>query len=157
MTSDPVVCLDVVGYLFIVGGLIVGWRALKDWKRYRSSHNWIPIPGVISESYINSRVSPDDGETTYIHVITYMYQLVGNSYQGSRVSFGSEEVSYGSEKKAACLVARYPAGSQQTVYYDPDDPSQSVLEQKYNTNNAIMFLILVILGAAMIYVQYNLV
>jgi len=34
--------------------------------------------------------------------------------------------------KQQAIVEQYPAGSQVTVYYDPDDPEQAVLEKRVN-------------------------
>jgi hypothetical protein len=36
------------------------------------------------------------------------------------------------KQKQQSIVEQYPAGSQVTVYYDPDEPEQAVLEKRVN-------------------------
>jgi hypothetical protein len=147
-------CFGAVGVILFLVGLKTGWDALKDWRRYRKSDNWIPITGLITTSYVNMVPSLDESPSQHYPVIKYTYQLMGKSYEGSRVSFGSEKKSYEKSKKAERVVARHLAGSQPTVYYDPDDPSQSVLERKYDPYKAILGLIFGLCGAWMLYLVY---
>jgi hypothetical protein len=143
-------CLGPVGALIVLIGLYFGWRALKDWMRYRSSGNWIPITAQVTKSFVDTTVDSDSGNTTYTPIITYTYLLVGKSYQGDLISFGSKGQGMKS-KKAEALVVCYPVDSQPVIYYNPDDPSQSVLERKYNRAGALTCLGFLLFGAAMLY------
>lgn len=149
------VCLDVVGVLFVLIGLGLIGKAVKDWRRYRKSENWIPIAALITTSYVDESVGSGEDPATYTPIIRYAYEFMGKNYEGSRVSFGSEEKSYEKRKKAEKVVARHPAGSQPTIYYNPDDPAQSVLERKFDPYQAIWGLIVGLIGAGLIYAQYH--
>jgi hypothetical protein len=152
---DSYYCLGPLGVLLVLFGLYVGFGAIKAWRQYRLSKNWIPITGKVIRSEVESTIDLDGGGGTYTPIVAYTYQLVGKSYEGSRISFGSDGSGSGKLKKPAGVVARYPLGSQQTVYYDPNDPSQSVLERKWDLNGVIFFLILELIGAGLIYLEYQ--
>ena len=149
-------CLGPVGFIFVLGGAYIGFRVIKAWKLFRSSENWVPIVGLVTKSEVEYLASTGaDDSDTYTPIITYTYQLMGNSYEGNRIEFGSEGVRFGKRKKAEVVIARHPLGSQPTVYYDPEDPAQSVLERKWNSTNTILFLILELIGAVLIYLDFQ--
>ena len=54
------------------------------------------------------------------------------------------------EKSRRCRMS-----SQPTVYYASDDPSQSVLQRKGDINGVIIFLILELICAGLIYFDYQ--
>jgi hypothetical protein len=55
-------------------------------------------------------------------LVFYAYQVNGQVFQGQRVRAA------GTPRNTSSTIARYPAGASVTVYYDPDDPSNSALE-----------------------------
>ena len=74
-------------------------------------------------------------------VVQYSYQVGGRSYQGSRIAPGPEVGGTGAGK----IIERYPVNSQVTVYYNPQNPSDAVLETKA-PSQWIMWLVLVIIN-----------
>jgi hypothetical protein len=147
-------CFGLVGVILFLMGLKTGWGALKDWRQYRESEGWIPVVGLVTASNVNELPGDENSTSTYEPIITYTYQVMGKSYEGSQISFGSKGVTYGSHKKAEKVVARYPAGSQPAIHYDPADPSLAVLERKFNTANTIFGSIVLLVGAWMLYLVY---
>lgn len=61
--------------------------------------------------------------------VIYSFGADGQIYGGDRVAFGANAAS-----TLAGLISgaadRYPAGSEVTVYYNPDNPAESVLERR---------------------------
>lgn len=151
--NDNLVCLGGVGIIFLLVGLFVTLRAIKDWRRYRDSESWAAVPGQITTSNVTSHRSSKGG-TTYGIFITYTYQVMGQSYQGNQFSFGSEGTRYGTRSKAEAMLSNYQIGSQATVYYDPNDPKQAVLEQKYDSTSAILGVIFGAIGIGMVIYSY---
>ena len=76
-------------------------------------------------STIDLRSSSESGTTEY-PVVQYSYQVGGQAYQGMKIAPGPEVGGTGARK----VVARYPAGAQVMVFYDPQNPSDAVLEKK---------------------------
>jgi hypothetical protein len=56
--------------------------------------------------------------------IEYSYEVNGRSFHGSRYRFGDMSFVDGS---ADSIVATYPAGAEVAVFYDPNDPAESLL------------------------------
>lgn len=90
---------------------------------------------------VSSRVVVDsDGEgTSYQPAITYRYTVQRQERTSSGV--GATWLSSGSQE-ARRVVARYPAGSRVTVYYNPRDPNHSVLRPGLNWGHAMAALFL---------------
>ncbi|MCU0713749.1 MAG: DUF3592 domain-containing protein [Pirellula sp.] len=78
---------------------------------------------VSTDCLIDTHDQPknEDGEPIQL-VLKYSYRVGNRTFSGRRYYFGS---------KNECnpeLLIRYPAGSRQTVFYDPKYPSRSSLQ-----------------------------
>jgi len=103
---------------------------------------WPSTMGTVLMSTIESR-SSDDGYTDY-PVVQYSYNINGQMYQGMKLAPGPEMGGSGARK----VVARYPAGAQVMVFYNPQNPSDAVLERKAPAQ-WLMWLILVIFDCSL--------
>lgn len=120
----------LAGLLF--GGMFFGMGVLFCWLmgvnpllQALGSKDWVEISCVIDSSEVESHRSSDG--TTYSVAIRYTYQVEGRDYQSDRYNFSTASSSGHSGK--AAVVARYPVGSEQICWVDPDDPSQAVLSR----------------------------
>lgn len=106
-------------------GLVLIYFGLRDILQAQTSTRWLPAPGIIVSSDLGVE---DDGEgnTLYRADIQYTYELNGHEFQGDRVFFGAMSTS--ERRQVFDLLLKYPKGTAVSVYYDPADPSQSVLE-----------------------------
>lgn len=115
-------CLFAFFLVFFLAGLAALWVTLV-WPLHRSilAQSWIPVPCTILSSDV---VTEGDGDTYRVKIV-YTYDVAGRRYQSDRYHFFSASSS-GHAGKAA-VVAKYPPGSKQSCFVDPDDPSQAVL------------------------------
>jgi hypothetical protein len=60
--------------------------------------------------------------------VAYRYRVGSREFSGSRLSFAN--LRSGSFKPAAAIVARYPAGKNVMVHYDPARPHRAVLDTR---------------------------
>ena len=141
-------CLGGFGVIFILVSLLAATTAIKDWRRYRESDNWIPTTAQIVSGNIFARRGSKS--TTYVLDIKYVYKVLEQSYENNQFSFGSEGTGYDTQKKAEGILAKYPVGSQVTIYYEPNNPQQAVLERKYDSTGAILAVIVGVLGIGMV-------
>lgn len=103
-----------------IGLSIWGWNVLQN---ARVSESWPTTSGEILSSSV--RVDDDEDGTSYFGDVTFRYAVADLPYTSDTVSFGQ----YGSNRShAEEIVAKYPVGSQVTVYYDPNDAGTAVLE-----------------------------
>jgi hypothetical protein len=124
-----IVCLIFFG---IGIGMLV--KLAKHYGKLQQSKNWLSTNGKIISSDLDAQISTDDDgyqTTTYLAKVFFTYEVNGNSYESDRVNFD-----YGMRtsnvRKPQSLVEQYPTGSDVTVYYDPENPQQSVLEKRVN-------------------------
>jgi hypothetical protein len=82
-------------------------------------------PGTVIESRIVENVNDRDS-TSHKPLIRYRYSVARNEYVGDTTRVMATTL--GGERDARRQVARYPVGARVAVYYDPDRPSESVLE-----------------------------
>ncbi len=128
--------------------LVIGVVALILFGRNvmlgRRSQNWPTAPGTVEYTGMETYQSTDeDGSTstTYDATIQYSYTVGGQAYQGNRRTFTN--VRTGSRRRVEQILARYPQGSAVSVYYDPANPQESVLETGVNT---FAYVVMVIAG-----------
>jgi hypothetical protein len=101
MADGNLFCLGGVGVIFMLIALSVAISAIKGWKRYQESDNWIPITAEIISADISSHKGTKS--TTYFVNITYAYEVFGQPYQSGQFSFGSE----GTGGKSYCEISAW--------------------------------------------------
>lgn len=106
-------------------------------RKMAAVSQWPSTMGVVQMSTIEQR-SSDDGYTDY-PVIQYSYQIGGQTYQSMKLAPGPEVGGTGARK----VVAKYPSGAQVMVFYNPQNPSDAVLERKAPAQ-WLMWLLLII-------------
>ena len=129
-------CFGIIWMLFVLG--FDGFIGYGFWRTYDARARFLTTPGVVTGSEIE-RSSSSEG-TTYSAKVEYEFVLNGTSYTGDRHSFFSFGTS--SSEHANAIVRRYPVGQAVTVYYDPSEPGQSVLEVDTRSFPAIVILFL---------------
>jgi len=93
-------------------------------RRMATVSQWPSTLGTVMMSRVETR-STSDGYTDYPFV-QYAYQVGEQSYQGMKLAPGPEVGGTG----AGQVTAKYPAGTQVMVFYNPQIPSEAVLETK---------------------------
>ncbi|WNJ92472.1 DUF3592 domain-containing protein [Bosea sp. 685] len=92
----------------------------------RRAKSWLPVQGRITSSRMATRRSGVGEGATIVNIpaVAYSFSAGGRSYQGSRISIGDISGPFAEE-----ALGRYPVGAAVTVYYDPADPENCVLER----------------------------
>ncbi len=124
--ASPIVAF-IFGAIFstVGGGLIYfwGWPTIAEAKASRS---WPSVPGTITVSRVDSH-RDSDNKTMYSHHIEYTFTIDGAQHTGDRVWVG-DGWSTNSSSGPRRTVAKYPVGSETTVYYDPKAPEMCALQ-----------------------------
>ena len=82
-------------------------------------------------------------------VVEYSYRVQGRDYHGSRLAFGADVA--GPRDFAEAIVARYPAGREVTVHFNPANPSFAVLEPHIAFAWPILILTIAFFAAALFF------
>ena len=114
--------------------IVLGALGFFLYRRYQqgnvarqASQSWPSTSGVVLSSSVQVRRT-NKSRSEY-PVVVYQYEVNGQSYQGQRIKASDKFMSIRISGEAQATVARYPAGSRVTVYYDPNNPSESALER----------------------------
>ena len=116
----------VAGVVFMaIGAAGVVW-SIWELVQALSSSRWSQTEGLVLVSDLQ-RTRDGDGGYMYRPEVSYSYQAGGADFVGTRPKFGAR-ISLSWSGPAARTTRKYPVGSRVTVWYDPADPQESVLE-----------------------------
>jgi hypothetical protein len=145
----------VQGVLFFTAaGLLTTLFFVSDMRRAVTAARWPTMTGTILSSIAESHRSlvPGGRGQTVIQwspVVEYSYRVQGRDYHGSRLAFGADVA--GPRDFAEAIVARYPAGREVTVHFNPANPSFAVLEPRVAFAWPILILTIAFFAAALFF------
>lgn len=122
-TTTLIVIGSILFSILLVDGILLG-IILVTRRRVAQAASWPSTMGTVIYSSIEWRRGSKGSSVAY-PVVQYSYQVMGQMLQGRRVMPGPESGGSWAHK----VVERYPAGAQVMVYYDPNNPSDAVLER----------------------------
>ena len=137
MNNSSLLTVGIIGCVFVILNVIFLAIIICTQRKMAAVQAWSSAMGTVLASYLERR-SSSDGLTNY-PVVQYSYQVGGQPYQGAKIAPGMEVGGTGAGK----VVNRYPQGAQVMVFYDPNNPSDAVLEKKAPAQ-WLMWLLLVI-------------
>ncbi len=136
------VCVGIFMLVFGGAGVFLIIRTRKSKEKAEASQNWPSTLGQVTQARIRRDMDMDeDGPSryTYVPVVEYTYEVGGQSYTSRAVRFGFNPT-FNNEAKAQAALAPYPVGGQVTVYYNPDNPAEAVLERSAGGSNVGLIL-----------------
>lgn len=110
-----------------------------------NSAKWPEVAGTIVSSNISHHLG-GKGTPYSSPDIAYSYQVGPTLYIGDNIAYAP--LSSSNTRKVSQVTGRYPVGRVVTVYYDPSNPQESVLEPGATTDSwtkviaGIIFLII---------------
>lgn len=117
----------IPAFILIPIGLLLVAVSLYFGGQQRASQRWPSVPGVVTSAFVEEYRDAEQSPSYYARVV-YQYQVEDDLYASQQVSFGITK-SYASQNGAGQALKAYPIGKEVTVYYDPADPSNAVLDR----------------------------
>lgn len=139
-------CMGVFVGVFVGVGIYLILRSRTGTQKSRKSMNWPSVTGKVLETRLIESTNIDsdgDSSTIYRPYIRYEYEVDDVTYTNDKIDLGMV-VSTSGTKKAQEILSRFSLGSSVLVYVNPNDPADSVLEQKASTSG------LLVIGIAML-------
>ena len=122
--------------MFLFGGVAILWAAIDFYSEGQQSKNWPSTNGVITQSRVNVFGTSDGKE--YKADIEYRFKVGEQTHTSDRVNLG-----YKTSTKlngiAHTLVDNYYTRRKVQVFYDPNDPSSSLLENGIHWTTYLSF------------------
>lgn len=115
------IALFCTGVIFNI--LLIVFIAIPT-RKAMQSRGWTQTTGRVETSEIVMRSDSEGGTSPYPNVV-YTYQVNGQPLRNDRIQPGGDVggmVAYKIQK-------RFPAGMQVTVYYNPQNPTESLLDR----------------------------
>lgn len=137
--ENIIVALAICGSLFVFDAIFLGIIFFTR-RKVAQAASWPSTLGMVTSSRIEMRSSSEGGSTPY-PMVNYSYQVSGQPYQGNKVMPGPDVGGSGARK----VVERYPAGAQVMVYYNPEKPSEALLERSSPGFIKLFWIILIVL------------
>ena len=122
------------GFFFLItlaGGILLILLSAKSKKKAGASQQWPNVPGMISVSELRqSTNTDDDGHISYAYYphVEYSYSILGQSYTSKQIAFGGVR-GFNNPNQAQTALVKYPVNTPVQVFYNPQNPSEAVLER----------------------------
>lgn len=136
-----------MGVIGILAGLSFFFFLTGELRSILECRNWPTVPGVIISSKV---VETDRMETNtrpggkgmisrfvYLPTVAYNYTVEGKKYLSNKVFLWMDAEDFHKPKNAWEIVDRYPVGKEVTVYYNPDNIGEAVLETKIRFTHVV--------------------
>ncbi len=114
----------IAGIAFLLASVLAGWACLRNFNLAAASRDWRKTTGKILRAELQN-LSVGRKEN-YHALITYTYIVNENIYHGTRTRFADTTGTSAEQQQA--VIDQYPVDSTVNVYYDAQNPSESVLE-----------------------------
>ena len=155
----------VVGRLFPLsfgfGSMIFLGVGLWMINKGMQSENWDKGTATITSSEIEKTESKSKDaqgftqtSTSYGVSVKYSYTVEGGNYEGNTVGFGT--MSHNERSDAQDELKSFPKGKTIDVYYDPENPSDSVLNKGVFWPMYIVVVVMVIILIGSIWASFAL-
>lgn len=126
-----------VGFIFVVVNFLLLRDTIHTQNREKTTLTWSTTEGTITTSKVRKQHDTENGNVSYPRV-TYTYEVDGKKHHSSNIMAGGEIGGINVES----TLARYPLGLKVTVYYDPQNPKDAVLEPGNTTFSKGMWLMI---------------
>jgi hypothetical protein len=128
MNSSQVLILVVVPGIFALVGAAMIFSGIRAKRAAERAATWPSIAGTVTSAEIvtHRHHNSKSHTTTYTYEpkVEYSYTVLGTPYTGKRLAYGPNSYA---KNKADELLARYPQGQSVSVFYNTEDPAESVL------------------------------
>ena len=143
MNTQTLLVIGILGFVLLILNAVFLAIIFFMRRKMAAVSQWPSTMGTVNASYLERRSSSEGGSTNY-PVVQYSYQIGGQAYQSTKLAPGPEVGGTGAGK----VVARYPEGAQVMVFYNPQNPSDTVLERKAPAQ-WLMWLLLIVFDCAL--------
>ena len=158
--------LIATAVMFLLGLGLIGY-AVKDFSKKNEKKSWAQTTGEIIQSNaddIEEVINRErfDKNKHFGLDIRYTYMVNLTSYESSKVSEAAYEGITGlaySEERVRAYAKQYQTGTKVTVYYDPENPENSILKPNAPVGRLVFFILMgisiLICGLSLLMLYYT--
>ena len=132
----------VAACVLILSAPLAGLFGLKELLKEAGPLSWPETTGKVTRSLIQASRDPE--QPKFRLEVAYDYEVDGKQYSSEGVYL--EDRTFNSVKDAIQAKEPYSVSSTPTIYYDPDDPENTILERGTRTKSWIWLFSPLVLG-----------
>ena len=128
----------LVPAVFVALGGVFAVQVVRLRRQARACARWPVAPGKILAAHRDVQLLENDDDrrggargkpydTFFGATVSYAYRVGGRDYRSTRLYVGRPVLS-GSPKAAEAIIAKYPPGATVSVFYNPANPAEAMLE-----------------------------
>jgi len=141
-------CIGLFMLVFSVGGIYAIYQSIKTRQQVKQIQNWPSTMGrVIDSRVVHGGYDTDKMRRNYVQHVEYEYTVGGVTYRNDQIAPGPRQA-HPRRYQARNAANRYPIGATVTVFYNPANPQEAVLEQGTAATTVILIIGIALLGAA---------
>lgn len=106
------------------------------YRQARAAH-YVPAQATVLDARVIEKKG--DESTSYEPYLQYRFSAGGRNFTGDRYRYGLHE---SKRRQARALVNAHPVGSQLEIWYSPEDPNESVVDNQLCGRDAFMVMFL---------------
>lgn len=128
--------------IFAAIGIYLIYSSYKSRQKAGESQQWPSTSGEITEARVthSTHTDADDNRIdSYSPYVRFTYQVSGQEFTGDKITFGLKQA-FNQEQKAQQALGRYQMGGQVSVYYNPDNPKEAVLERSAGNSSVSLII-----------------
>jgi hypothetical protein len=140
----------IFSFALMVIGLGVALYSYKQMSLGKGSLTWPAVPAKIVSSDVKTTQREAEKKrvyTAYTADITFHYSVNGKEFNSNLAMVDQPPKTFGPDARA--LVQKYPVGSTAVAHYNPQNPSQAVLEVGVGKSTYLAFgfgILLAVIG-----------
>ena len=118
--------------------MLLAWftYSLMGFTRALQTKSWPTTTGIVNSAEVKKVASK--GSSQYAPIIAYSFQIDNEEYTSEKYS---STTARGASQWAKDIVDQYPANSEVNVFYNPENPKQSVLVPGLQSDNYWMTIL----------------
>ena len=128
MRFTGAIYLIILGLVVAVFGGGFAWLMWRSFERASGQRDWEEGSCQILQSEVIERKIGENVSTEYSYGLLFGYEVDGEGMSSDQYSLRGNSWSH-SRVPATELIERFPAGTKQICYVNPDNPAQAVLKR----------------------------
>lgn len=124
ISTEALIAVGAICFSEVIFSLVFLAIIFSARQSAAKAQDWAATTGRVTLSTLEARRG-SKGSTVYYPVIQYQYRVHAMDYESRKIMPGMEWGGSG----AQAIVAKYPADSTVTVYYNPENPAEALLER----------------------------
>lgn len=130
-------CMWIFGLIWILGVAAFDWSAFSGIYRQARAAYYTSAQSTVLEARVVEKKGDDS--TSYEPYLQYRFSAGGKTWTGDRYRYGMHDSKL---RPAQAIVTAHPVGSQLEIFYSPEDPSESVVDNQLSGRDTfiVMFL-----------------